>query len=140
MSKTKAIEAKVLFKDNASKDLFMSVIDEHTDAVEKLMNVIAPTKGYGNADASITVLGDEIRVSLVDKDKGTVLSKHGFIPYSEVSVGEKYVVVKDAKPAVYTKSEEDKADTLVGFAPSIPVIYSELTNSVDVKEVIENTI
>lgn len=140
MSKSKSIEAKVLFKDDASKELFMSVIEEHTTAVEKLMDAMAPVKGYGNGDASISVLGDEIRVSLVDKDKGTVLSKYGFVPYGEVSVGEKYVVVRDAKPAVFTKSEEDKADVLIGYAPSIPVIYTELTNSVDVKEVIENTI
>lgn len=140
MSKTKPIEAKILFKDNESKELFMNVIDEHTDAVEKLMNAMAPVKGYGNGDASITVLGDEIRVSLIDKDKGTVLSKHGFLPYKEVSVGEKYVVVKEAKPAVFTKTEDDKADVLIGYAPSIPIIYSELTSSVDVKEVIENTI
>lgn len=140
MSKSKSIEAKVLFKDDASKELFMSVIEEHTTAVEKLMDAMAPVKGYGNGDASISVLGDEIMVSLVDKDKGTVLSKYGFVPYGEVSVGEKYVVVRDAKPAVFTKSEEDKADVLIGYAPSIPVIYTELTNSVDVKEVIENTI
>lgn len=119
-------KVELFFNDEKSKDLFMTVLNEYSSGLVDLMNKLSPSRGYGNGDASILISGDEIRVSFADKNKGTVLTEDGFIPYNGVDVGKRYMSVKEKKPAIYIKSEEDVADVLVGFAPDVDTMLSGL--------------
>lgn len=140
MSKKKKdqVEAVVKFSDEKSKDVFMSVLDEYSSSLTQVMNALSPTKGYGNADAKVDVRGDEIIVSLNDKDKGSVLTIDGFMSHKDLTEGVKYVVVKDGKPAVFKKSTSDKADLMLGYASDMAVIVSELNKKdADLSSIIE---
>lgn len=140
MSKKKKdqVEAVVKFSDEKSKDVFMSVLEEYSSGMIQIMNAVGPTKGYGNCDAKVEVRGDDIIVSLNDKDKGSVLTLDGFMPHKDLTEGVKYVVIKDGKPAIFKKSVSEKADLMLGFASDMSVIVAELNKKdADLSSIIE---
>lgn len=138
-STSKSVVSNIIFDSENSRDVFNNVLEEYSSGVVALMSQLSVSKGYGSADAKIEVLGDEIRVSLVDRDKGTVLTKDGFLQHKKLSGGTKYVTIKEGKPAVFIKSLNDSADTSLGFASDIPTIVSELNKDYDIAKIIEGS-
>lgn len=133
----KQIKSTIIFDSDKAKDVFSSVLEEYSSGVVELMGALAVSKGYGSADAKIEVLSDEIRINLIDKDKGVVLTKDGFLQHKSILGGSKYVVVKDGKPGVFVKAIGDGADTFIGYGSDIPTIVAELNKSHDIAKVIE---
>lgn len=138
-SMSKSVVSNIIFDSENSRDVFNAVLDEYSSGVITLMGQLSIAKGYGSADAKIEVLGDEIRVSLIDKDKGTVLTKDGFLPHKTLAGGTKYVTIKEGKPAVSIKAVGDSADTFLGFGSDIPTIVSELNKDHDIAKIIEGS-
>lgn len=133
----KQIKSSVIFDSEKARDIFTSVLEEYSSGVTELMSALSVSKGYGSADAKLEVLGDEIRINLIDRDKGVVLTKDGFLQHKPLLGGTKYVVVKEGKPAMFIKSTGEGADTFLGYASDIPTLVSELNKIHDIAKVIE---
>jgi len=141
MSKKKEVSVEqsiISFGDANAKDLFLTILDEYSSGVVQIMNDMSSVRGYGNGDAKIEVLGDEVRVYLKDKDKGSVLTKDGFLQHKSLKGGEKYMFIKEGKPGIFTKSGEGVADVFLGYSADVPTMISELSKSEDIASLIES--
>lgn len=143
MSKlTKKVDLKsvINFSSKEAKELFLSILDEYSGELTRLMDALAPQRGYGSADSRVSVNGEDVVVVLKDKDKGTVLTKDGFVKHVSLSSGDKYAVIKDGRFTLFKKSVEENADVMLGVAPDMDTALAELVKKdADIASIIESS-